>query len=120
MYFKKVAFLSADSLATNSLYDAVLIVPVIYVETLGCSPIRFVSKKRAGMAVRSYINSILTKAISDIKLKKLLGSEAEKIDLDSKSEYLVLKRADDNQDKSDIINLASAIGYGLGLLAIRN
>jgi ABC-2 type transport system permease protein len=116
MYFKKVAFLSADSLATNSLYDAVLIVPADFdVENTGRSPIRFVSKKRAGMAVRSYINSILTKAISDIKLKKLLGSEAEKIDLDSKVS-INFEKADDNQDKSDIINLASAIGYGLGLL----
>jgi len=116
MYFKKVDFLSADSLATNGLFDAALIIPQDFdIDHTGRSPIRFVSKKRAGMAVRSYVNNILNKAITDIKLKKILGSKADKIDLDTKI-AINFEKADDKKDNSDIITIASAIGYGLGLL----
>lgn len=116
MYFKKVDFLSADSLASNGMFDAALIIPADFdIENTGRSPIRFVSKKRAGMAVRTYVNSILNKALTDIKLKKIMGSEAEKIDLDTKV-AINFEKADDQKDKSDMITIASAIGYGLGLL----
>ena len=116
MYFKKVDFLSADSLATNSLFDAALIIPLDFdIENTGRSPIRFVSKKRAGMAIREHIKSVLDKAITDLKLKKILGSEADKIELDTKV-AINFEKADDKKDKSDMITIASAIGYGLGLL----
>lgn len=117
LYFKKTNSenISNTSFKT-SVYDGLIVIPSNFdLKNSGRTPITFISKKRAGIGVRDYIDKTINKAV--LKLRFQHFAQNSMTDIDFEKEITInYERFESGDDKSAFVNLASVIGYLTGML----
>lgn len=113
IYFEAVQSANTDNLLTQ--YDAVLVIPQDFnLKNVARSPITFISKKRTGIATRSYINETIRNSVRKLQFTKL-NIQTQETDLEIPA-VINYERQNAGDDKSAFIGIASVAGFVIGFL----
>ncbi len=117
LYFKKtINENNSDAAFETASYDGLVLIPADFdLKNSGRTPITFISRKRAGIGVRDFIDKAINKAV--LKLRFLHFAQSNVADVDFEKEITInYERFETGDDKSAFVNLASVIGYLTGML----
>src|SRR5690606_32197902 len=104
IYFEAVQAIHTDSLLTQ--YDAVLVIPQDFnLKNVARSPVTFISKKRTGIATRSYINETIRNSVRKLQFAEL-NIQTQETDLEIPA-VINYERQNAGDDKSAFIGIAS-------------
>ena len=107
---------SIDSAFKSTMYDGLILIPADFdIKNSGRTPITFISKKRAGIGIRDFIDKRINRALLKLRFQHLSQNSTADIDFE-KEATINYERFESGDDKSAFVNLASVIGYLTGML----